>query len=386
VRPESSPDAAPTLDAEGFVRVGANRLRFLRDGAAAFPAMLAAIADARDEVLLEMYWIGADRMGERFRRALVERAAAGVPVRVVYDAIGSLATPAAFWTPLVEAGAQVFEYSPISPFKGPFRFQKIVHRDHRKLLVVDGQVAFVGGINIGDQWSPVDSPESAWRDDGVEVRGPASSGLRAAFYRVWRRLGGMIPGDARGTRAELDPGVRVLTNRSGPRSTDSIVRTYLTAIRRATESIDIASAYFLPGPRFLHALRSAARRRVHIRVLVPERSDIRVVGMAMSSLYGRLLGDGVDLYAYEPRVLHCKTAVFDQHLTIIGSHNLDAASMRFNLECDVAIESSAFAGIVRRSFERDLGEARKLDLASWRRRPPWLRAVGWVAALFERLL
>src|SRR5580704_18662847 len=130
----AAPSSAP--GAQGFVEVGANWVRFLRDGTAAFPAMLEAIARATGEILLEMYWVGGDRIGERFRSALVERAVAGVRVRIVFDAIGSLETPDSFWAPLVEAGVEVREFSPISPFKGRFQLAGLTHRDHRKLLVV----------------------------------------------------------------------------------------------------------------------------------------------------------------------------------------------------------------------------------------------------------
>jgi cardiolipin synthase len=366
--------------------VGPNEVRLLRDGTAAFPAMLDAIADARREILLEMYWVGADRVGHRFRDALVGRARAGVRVCVVYDAVGSIDTPEAFWGPLVAAGAEVREFSPISPFKRPFHLSRLLFRDHRKLLVVDGLTGFVGGINLGDAWLPEDGPDSAWRDDGIEIRGPAAASVRAAFYGVWRHLGGDAPADVRRAAPREPNGVRILTNRVERRPDGPILRTYLQAIRRARWSVDIASAYFLPGVRFLRALRAAARRGVRVRVLVSEHSDVQIVALAMSSLYGRLLADGVEVFAYAPRVLHSKTAVFDDRLTMIGSHNLDAASTRFNLECDVAVESAELASIVRASFERDLTEARKLDLQSWRTRPAWLRLAGWGAALFERLL
>ncbi|MGH7437548.1 MAG: phospholipase D-like domain-containing protein, partial [Polyangiaceae bacterium] len=300
--------------------MGPNGVRLLRDGAVAFPAMLEAIAGASREILLEMYWVGADRVGHRFRDALVERARAGVRVRVIYDAVGSLETPEAFWRPLVEAGAQVREFSPISPFKSPFEFGRLFFRDHRKLLVADGVTGFVGGINLGDAWMPEDGPESAWRDDGIEIRGPAAANLRVAFYGVWRRLGGEVPPDVRRAVPRETSGVRVLTNRVERRPNRQILRSYLSAIGHAEWSVDIASAYFLPGVRFLRALRAAARRGVRVRVLVSERSDVQIVALAMSSLYGRLLADGVEVFAYAPRVLHSKTAVFDDRLTMIGSH------------------------------------------------------------------
>jgi cardiolipin synthase len=373
--------------ATGFVQVGSNRVRFLRDGTEAFPHMLEAIAAAREEVLLEMYWIGADRVGRRFRDALAERARAGLRVRVVFDAIGSLETPTAFWDPLVDAGAEVQEFSPISPFKRPFRLRHIASRDHRKLLVIDGAIGFTGGINIGEAWAPPDAPEAAWRDDAIEVQGPAAAALRTAFYVVWGRASRAAPVAAAAALAVLqDSGVRVLTNRIGDHPNRSIARTYLFALRHATTSIDIANAYFLPGPRFLHALRRAARRGVRIRVLVAERSDVRIVALATQSLYGRLLGDGVEVFAYSSRVLHAKTALFDGRFTLIGSHNLDATSTRFNLECGVVVDSEEFARIVGASFERDLAEAKKVELREWEDRPPWIRLVGRVAGLFGRFL
>jgi cardiolipin synthase A/B len=367
------------------VRVGANEVRLLRDGAAAFPAMLDAIARAQKEVLLEMYWVGDDRVGGQFRAALRERALAGVHVRVLYDAVGSLETPETFWTPLVAAGAEVQEYSPISPFKRRFHLERIAYRDHRKVLIVDGEVGFAGGINIGEHWAPLETPASAWRDDDIEIRGPAARALRAAFYDVWRRAGRRSPPDV-AKSVEVDSGVRILTNRIEHRPNRAIRRAYLLGVRRATVSIDIANAYFLPDIRFLHALRRAAGRGVRVRLLVPEHSDVRIVALAMDSLYGRLLADGVGVFAYLPRVLHAKTAIFDGRFTMIGSHNLDAASSRFNLECNVVVDSAEFAATVRESFERDLHDAKQLDLEAWRSRPAWLRLFGWFAALFERIL
>lgn len=368
------------------VAVSSNHVRLLRDGTAAFPAMLAAIACAKEEVLLEMYWIGADRIGNLFRAALLERAAAGVRVCVLFDAIGSLATPDSFWKPLVDAGAEVQEFSPISPFKRRFRIERVAYRDHRKMLVVDGDVGFTGGINIGELWAPPEFPESAWRDDGIEICGPAARDLRAAFYDVWGRVGRKVPADAAVPNEKEHTRVRVLTNRIEAGPNRAIRRAYLSAVRHAATSVDIASAYFLPGTRFLHALRAAARRGVRVRLLVPEHSDMLFVALAMNSLYGRLLAAGAEVFAYSPRVLHAKTAIFDARYTMIGSHNLDALSWRFNLECNVVVDSTEFAGVVRESFERDLRDAKKLDLEVWRRRPRWLRLIAWFAALFRTLL
>ncbi len=367
-----------------MITVGLDAVRLLRDGSAAFPAMLDAIARAEREVLFEMYWVGADRIGDRFRAALVERARAGVSVRVLFDSIGSLGTPASWWSPLVEAGAEIHEFSPLSPLSRRFRFGELTKRDHRKILVVDCVVGFTGGINIGELWDPPDSPETAWRDDVIEVRGPSARLLRSAFFDVWQRCARAIPTDA--ICATVAGQVEVLSNRIARRPDRAIRRRYRTLVGHAKTSIDIASAYFLPGRGFLHALRRAARRGVRVRVLVPEHSDVWIVGMAMTSLYGRLLADGVEVFLYRPRVLHSKTAIFDRRLTTIGSHNLDEWSSRFDLECNVFVDSSEFAQSVSESFELDLSVSRRLDLESWRKRALHVRLLAWLAALFRAFL
>jgi cardiolipin synthase len=150
--------------------------------------------------------------------------------------------------------------------------------------------------------------------------------------------------------------------------------------------VDIASAYFLPGPRFLRALRSAAGRGVRVRILIPEHSDQRIVALATSSLYGRLLASGVEVFMYLPRVLHTKTAIFDGRYTMIGSHNLDAVSAQYNLECNVVVDSAEFGAISRASFERDLADSTRLELDTWKRRPVPLRFVAWFAALFRAFM
>jgi cardiolipin synthase len=378
-------DVATPKPPPGSIAVGAHRLRFLRDGAVAFPAMLAAIESAKREVLLEIYWLGADRVGDRFRSALIERARAGVRVALVFDALGSFQMPRSFLAPLVEAGAEVYEFAPLSPFQPRFRAGRLRFRDHRKILVVDGEVGFAGGINIGELWAPPDEPWRAFRDDAIEIRGPAANLLRAACLATLRQCGSLVSADAPDPNA-VDPLVRVLTSRLERHARRTIRRTYVVGQRRAIQSIDITSAYFLPGPLFLHAMRGAARRGVRVRVLVPEHSDVPLVGLAMQSILGRLLVAGVEVYAYRPRVLHSKTAVFDGRFTLIGSHNLDSLSLSHNLECNVAVESEEFARVVLDAFEDDLTQARRMDLASWQRRSLPLRVLAWVAALFRAFL
>jgi len=370
-------------DAATAFTVGADRVRLLRDGVVAHGAMLDAIRGAKHEILLEMYWIGADHVGRRFRDALAERASAGVTVCVVYDAVGSFGLPREFWSPLIQAGGEVREFSPIAPWRRRFRFARVRFRDHRKNLVVDQEIGFAGGINLGDAWAPTEGP--GWRDDAIEIRGSAAYTIREAFFRVWTDLGGTAP-PSLVISAPAGGRVHVLTNEimGGPNRT--IRRAYLWGIRHAQTSIVIASAYFLPGPLFLFALRRAARRGVRVRVLVPGRSDVWVVALAARSIIGRLLQDGVEVFAYSGRILHSKTAVFDERFAMIGSHNLDALSWKFNLECNVVVDDAAFAAHAARSFDADCAHAEQLSLEEWRSRPWTLRLVAWFVAFFRELL
>ncbi|MCA9635138.1 MAG: cardiolipin synthase ClsB [Myxococcales bacterium] len=370
----------------GYLPVGEDHLRLLRDGREVFPAMLAAIAGARDEICVEMYWIGADAVGERFRNALVERANAGVRVRVIYDSLGSWSLPSYWWTPLIEAGGEVVEFGPVAPWRRHFRLGRVRFRDHRKVLVVDGEVAFTGGINLAWPWLPREEGGQGWRDDAVEIRGPTARQLRTLFYDTWWRVGGAMTYEGAHARPNPASRVFVLANMVYGKPDRTIRRAYLVALKRARRTVDIASAYFLPGPVFLHALRAARRRGVRVRVLVPERSDVRLADLAAHDILRTLLHDGIEVYAYRGRILHSKTAIVDRRFVTIGSHNLDTLSWRFNLESNVVVDEPAFARIVTDAFEEDLGQAIRLGAEVIRGLPPWIRALAFIAARFRALL
>jgi cardiolipin synthase len=353
--------------------------------------MLEAIAAARSEVLLEMYWVGADAAGARFRDALVACARRGVVVRVLYDDVGSLGLSPSWWAPLGAVGGTVVSYGPIAPWRKRFRWVQVFFRDHRKLLVVDGEIGFAGGINLARPWLPGEEGGLDWRDDAIELRGPIARDLRRVFASTWQLCGRpALEGSSAPPQIEtltgphVEGGSRasVLANRIGPRPDRRIRRAYLQAIRRARVSVDVASCYFLPGPTFLHALRAACRRGVRVRILIPKVGDIWLASLAVS----HLLEDGVEVYAYARRMLHSKTAIVDGHLVIIGSHNLDTLSWRYNLECNVAVDDEAFAENVAQTFGRDIEEAERLDLGAWRRRPLRLRLLASAVARFRMLL
>jgi cardiolipin synthase len=380
--PEPTPVVTPH-EPPWFV-VGDDRVRLLRDGIQAFPAMLDAIAKAEREILLEMYWVGADAVGERFRDALAARARAGVRVCVVYDAVGSLSITPAWWQPLFAAGGRAVEYHSISPLDPRFRLERVERRDHRKLLVIDGTHGFTGGINLAAAWLPPDGGGVGWRDDAVEVIGEAPAELRNLFFRTWRVLTRERPPlDARPLPRKRTRPVWVLASQW--RTRRSIHREYVLRIFRAKHRIDIANSYFVPDRRVRAALFAAVRRGVRARVLVPVKSDLAVVQYAVEALFDTLLRHGVEIWALPGTMLHAKTAIIDDEFTTVGSYNLDERSWRKNLEVNLAVEDEAFARHVRSWFERDLDVANRIELTGWRDRPVARRGLEWAALAMRRL-
>jgi cardiolipin synthase len=372
-------DMAPT-----WFAVGADEVRLLRDGAQAFPAMLEAIEGARHEVLLEMYWIGFDVVGERFRDALAARARAGVKVGVIYDAIGSMGITPAWWRNLFAAGGRAVDYHSISPLDPRFRLDWVELRDHRKMLIVDGIHGFAGGINLAVPWLRREDGGAGWRDDLIQVRGDAAQELRTLFYRTWRRLTReTAPSDVRPLfRKRVRP---VWTLVSPSWTQRNIHRAYVVRIRRARERVDIANSYFVPDRRIRAALFHAVRQGARVRVLVPEKSDVPVVQFAVEALFDTLLRHGVELWTLPGTMLHAKTAVIDDRFTTVGSYNLDERSWHKNLEVNLAVEDRTFARHVRSCFERDLATATRIDQEKWRERSLARRGFEWAAYALRRL-
>jgi cardiolipin synthase len=364
--------------------VGRDRVRLLRDGVQAFPAMLEAIDNATREVLLEMYWVGNDLAGKAFRSALVRAAGRGVVVRVVYDALGSLGISIDWWNDVVRAGGEVTEFHPLSPLSQDFHVNVVEQRNHRKVLVVDGTRGFTGGINLSMEWLPVERGGYGWRDDAVEVLGPAAQELRTLFYRTRRRLvGGRSPSDVIPIVRDHAHPVWVLASRALPKRL--IHREYVTRIKAAKHRIDLANSYFVPDRRVRIALTRAVARGVRVRVLVPEKGDVPAVHYAVEAMFDTLLRRGVEVYSMPGPMLHAKTAIIDDEFTTIGSYNLDERSWRKNLEVNVAVLDPAFARYVSSWFEYDLAGAKRVDLATWRTRAWTRKGAEWVALTFRKL-
>lgn len=378
--------------------VSGDKVRLLRDGAEAFPAMLSAIANAKREIILEMYWVGADPVGTRFREALVERARAGVTVRVIYDAVGSLSLTPSFWDPLVAAGGEFRDYHPLSPLRPSFDLARIEQRNHRKILVVDGGRGFTGGLNLARPWLPIEDGGEGWRDDMVEVIGHAAEELRTLFYKTWRRaVFKRLPQDAAGGIGGLlafpndlvplgkRPSGRVYVLASLRRRKRNLRREYLNRLNRAQTSIEIANSYFIPDRAVRNALYRAVLRGVKVRILVPSKSDVTVVQYALEAMYESLMRNGVEMFSYSGPMMHAKTAIIDDAFAMIGSYNLDERSQTKNLEVNIAVEDVAFAKHVRAWFDRDIEKATHLDLYEWRARPLVRRGLEYVAYALRRL-
>lgn len=357
-------------------RVTHNRVRLLHDGEQAFPAMLDAIQGAQCEVLLEMYWFGSDATGRRFAEALMERARAGVCVRVTYDAVGSIEASDSMFDEMRRAGVEIHEFNPIAPWRVRFSFGRINQRDHRKLLVVDAYIGITGGLNLGDPWAPRSEGGAGFRDDAIEVVGSAAQELRALFYRTFpERPRVVFPPEP------LDEGETAVTVLASDHWEErrNIHDGYLNAIARASSEIIITNSYFIPGRRVRRALARAASRGVQVRVLVPRDSDVRVTQLASRHLYERLLEAGIEIYEWHGGVLHSKTALVDDSWCTVGSFNFDARSIHNNLELNLAVRDHTVNRALRTRVEFDMKDAIRVDLATFRER-------GMLTKLLERFV
>jgi len=357
----------------------------LRDGGETFPAMLAALTAAARTICFETYILAADRTGDRFKAVLLERARAGVAVRIIYDAVGSFGLPDAWVDDLRAAGCAVIDFNPISPWRRRFRLS---HRDHRKIIVVDDRVAFAGGLNIADDYAAVEDGGVGWHDMHCRVTGPVVLDLARMFRRNWVRCGGATyPLSA--PPASAPPGggsfVRLLDN-TRLRQRTTARRAYLHVIRAARKLVMIQNAYFMPDRGLRRALVKAAARGVDVRVMVPGRSDIKLAQWAALYVMRRLARRGVKLFLWRGVMMHAKTATVDALWSTIGSYNFDAQSRFNNLEVTVEILDAAVAQTLVQNFERDLANSEPFDEQTWHRLSWWRKALAWLGYRLRRFL
>ena len=365
-----------------------HRVRVLVDGVETFPAMLAAIQRARLYVHLETYILRADKVGRLFAGALAERARAGVQVRLMYDGFGAFPLSSVYLADLRRAGVETLEYRPVAGRR--WTWKRWLRRDHRKILVVDGQRGFVGGINIADDYAPTNLGGRGWRDTHCQIQGPIVADLESLFRATWHRAGGApYPPFARAADESVAiPGselaVAVALDDRGRRS--GIRRHIIHALARARESVWINNAYFVPDRALRRAFRAAAGRGIDVRILVPGVSDVRSVQWAGEYTYAGLLKGGVRLYQWPVAHMHAKTMVVDDAWTMIGSYNLDYMSLFWNMEIVVAVIGEATARRMRELFLADVDRSHELALGTWQRRSPLRRLLSWLFYRFRRLL
>jgi cardiolipin synthase len=352
--------------AAGAPLVENNAVELLIDARANFDAWLTAIRAARSAILFENYIFRDDEVGREFRDALTERANAGVRVCVLRDWLGCRGqSSAAFWVPLIAAGGDVRVYNP-PRFTSPFGW---LSRDHRKLLVVDNTIGFVGGICVASKW--LGDPQrkiAPWRDTAVALRGPAVLDLICAFADVWAQLGDALPGDILEAGAHCVPSghtdlrvVATVPNTAGLYRLDQLIA------GMARTNLWLTDAYFVGITPYVQALAAAARDGVDVRLLVPGTSDIRAVGSLSRAGYRPLLEGGVRVFEWTGSMLHAKTAVADSRWARVGSSNLNMASWLGNCEIDVAIENEAFARRMETQYRSDLDNATEIVLKMSRR-------------------
>jgi len=361
-------------------------LEVLREGVETYPAMLAAIAAARESILFEIYILVADRTGERFKQALLERARAGVTIRMIVDAVGSFTLSAGWLAELRTAGVEIVDFNPIAPWR---RRWNLSHRDHRKLLVVDDAVAFTGGLNIADDYAPASDGGRGWHDMHCRVRGAAVLDLARLFRRTWLRSGGSYYGaPARASEAPSAGGtsfVRLIEN-TKRRTKGAVRRAYLHVIKQARSHVLIQNAYFLPDRGLRRALARAVRRGVKVSVMVPGHSDIKMIEFASNYVLRRLARRGVEILHWQGPMMHAKTAVVDGVWSTIGSYNFDAQSRWHNLELTLEILDPVVAGALIAEYDRDRASCVPYDEAAWRRLPWWRKGLAWLGYRLRRFL
>lgn len=358
---------------------GGNAVTALQNGDQVFPAMLAAMAAAQRSISLETYIFKSGKVAEQFVATLTERARAGVMVHVLVDWLGSRDLPRELIERLQTGGVHFAYFHPLHWYT----LDRVNHRTHRKLLVVDGQLAFIGGSDIADAWQGDGLQASRWRDMQFRVQGPAAAGMQATFADNWRiTTGEILLGPDYFPMIPASGHLPVQAVAGGPtRDTNNMQRLYLLAIKGARRSIDLEAAYFVPDGLLGKALLDAMQRGVHLRLVVPgPYVDSRTVLAASRASWGTFLRAGARIYRYQPALFHNKLMVVDGYLTMVGSANFDNRSFTLNDEANINIYDDAFAAHMTRVIDADIQHSRDLGLQEWRGRPWWQRVLDWCAA------
>jgi cardiolipin synthase len=360
-----------------------NRVDILTDGDMFYQAMLEEIRGARETINMECYIFKKGVIGDAFIDALCDRAKAGVRVTLVMDAIGSFGAFRRSARPLKAAGARVAAYQRFTWY----RLSRLNNRTHRELLVIDGNVAFVGGAGVADWWAQPTHGKPRWRDMMARIEGPVVSSIMGVVAENWVESSGEILTGPETYKPRREVGnVSAFTVKSSPADRSTVSRVlFQTLIEGSNTKVRMATPYFLPDKAFRQAIRRTAGRGVDMMVIVPgSHTDQRWVRLASRRMYGQMLEAGVRIFEYERGMTHAKTLVVDDMWAVIGTTNLDNRSFEHNDEVNVAFRDHGVSARLMQDFDRDLTQSREITLDAWRRRPIWEKLIGTVAWILER--
>jgi cardiolipin synthase A/B len=365
--------------------IGGNQITNLENGIEIFPAMLQAVAVARHSINFETYIYWSGDVGRKFADALSERARAGVQVHVLIDWLGSQKMEQELLDMMTEAGVHVERYHPLRWY----HLARMNNRTHRKLLIVDGEVGFTGGVGIADNWSGDATSPDHWRDSHYRLQGPAVAQMQAAFMDNWiKTTGTVLQGEEYFPVLPAVGDARAQVFTSSPSGGgDSMQLMYLLSITAAVRTIDLSAAYFVPDDLTRRSIRAALERGVRVRIIVPgEHIDTEVVRKASRAEWGELLAAGAEIHEYQPTMFHCKMLIVDRLMVSVGSTNFDNRSFRLNDEANLNIYDADFAARASAVFEQDLNKARLVTYEEWKSRPWRERVLEHAAALLSSQL
>jgi cardiolipin synthase A/B len=365
--------------------LSSNRGTTLLNGDEIFPAMLDAVRGAQRSICLETYMYWSGDVGRQFAEALAKRAAAGVRVHVVIDWIGSRRIDSSLLDLMREAGAEVERYNPLVWYA----VTRINHRDHRKLLIVDGRVGFTGGAGIADQWKGNARNPGEWRDSMFKLEGPAVAQMQAAFMDNWVKTNArVLDGDPYFPEMRPAGSYPAQVVKSSPREgTEDIKMMFLMCIAAAQKNIRLSAAYYVPDGLTTREFLEARKRGVEVEIIVPgAQADSGIVKHASRGHWGPLLKAGVRIYEYEPTMFHCKSMIIDEAFVSVGSANFGNRSFRLNDEANLNVYSRAFAREQIRIFEADRQKCRLVTYSEWTHRSLWKRFMEVLASPFRSQL
>jgi cardiolipin synthase len=364
--------------------VEGNQIDVLQNGDEIFPAMLAAIRSARQTIAIEQYIWSPGKVSEQFIEAVVERARAGVRVHIVVDGLGSIKLRSVDRQKLFDAGVQFARFNP----PRWFRLFKVNHRTHRKIMVVDGTVAFTGGVCIADEWLGNAERPDRWREIHFRIKGPIVAQAQAVFMDNWLETRSELLQGREYINASSGAGEAVAQFfKSGPTDAAENARlSYLLAIAAARKSIRLAHAYFVPGDVAIETFVAARQRGVKVEIIVPSKTDAEIVGQASRSRWPRLLEAGVEFYEYQPGLYHPKIMIVDDVWVTAGSVNFDERSFTMNDEANLNVLDREFAQRLVRVFEQDKSKCRHLTAKDFNRRPWLVRCWEGFVGLFHSQL